>query len=300
MKKILLFLLWCVSTLFAVGQEKKWHELEGYFQNPRNKEMTVRFTATDSLLLAKALWNNADIHLVPDTGLAFISKEQDDGNPIRIRFLRDASGKVNQVMVAGNDVWTRVIDYKAVVKQEMAHTPDQLQRFVGLYQGKDDTTNFIRLGVDSNTLTIHQMWDGNVVDNFAPESAMNFFKKERPVITLIFSADQKGEITQFIAFGRDVWIKRNNPEIIPVRFKSYEGIYRSKTDPDNELQLIASGSSIIVRQLWDKKEIRVEPLTNSYFYNEQKAFPLHIITDGQGQVKSILIVGLDRFDRVTK
>jgi hypothetical protein len=298
MKNIFFLIVIGFSAHFAFGQQQKWHELEGYFQSPGNKEMVARFTARDSILVANLLWNNTEIHLVRDSGLSFTSKEAEEGNPIHIRFLRDATGAVNQVSVANKEVWVRLLNYTPHIKQEMAHTPDQLQKFIGLYQLQEDTTGYIRLGVDSNTLTIHQLWDGNLVDNFVPESPLSFFKVEQPGFTLSFSLDTKGQVTRFIAFGRDNWIRMGAQNITPARFKWYEGKYRSKDDPDNEIQLIASDSGLVVRQLWDKKEFGLEPLTNSYFYNYQRSYPLHIITDNQGKVKGVLLLGNEFFNKI--
>jgi len=238
MKNILFLLVIGLSAYSAFGQRQKWHDLEGYFQSPDNKEMVARFTARDSILVANLLWNNAEIHLMPDTGLSFISKETEDGKPIHIRFLRDATGKVSQVSVANSGMWTRLLNYTPHIKKEMTHTPDQLQKFIGLYQLQEDTTGYIRLGVDSNTLSIHQLWDGNVVNNFVPESALSFFKVEQPTFVLNFSLDKDGQVTRFVAFGKDTWIRMGAQNIKPARFKLYEGKYQSKDDPDNEIQLI--------------------------------------------------------------
>src|ERR1700742_2420292 len=110
------------------------------------------------------------------------------------------------------------------------------------------------------------MWDGSVVDNFVPETPMDFFKLEQPIFTLSFSAGPDGRITQFIALGRQTWTKINPQPISTARFKSYEGKYRSKDDPDNEIQLVAVDSGLLIRQLWDRTEFRLYAVTNSYFY----------------------------------
>jgi len=78
----------------------------------------------------------------------------------------------------------------------------------------------------------------------------------------------------------------------------YEGKYQSKDDPDNEIQLIAADTGLVVRQLWDKKEFALEPVTNSYFYNQQRSYPLHIITDEKGHVEGVLLLGSEFFKKV--
>ena len=286
------------AAMTASAQGSKWRAFEGYFQNPGNKEQVVRFTAGDSVLVARLLWNNGEIHLIPDTGTAFVSKEQEDGGPIHIHFIRDASGAVNQVRVMDKEIWTRAVNYKPVVRNEMAHSPQQLQVFTGLYQFTQDTTSYVLLSVENNSLTIHQQWDGGSISGFVPESELNFFNKERPALTLNFSRDGSGQIARFIAFGRDTWVRTGKPTFDPVLFKSYEGRYQSKDDPDNEVQLVATDTGIVVRQLWDRKEIRMGALTNSYFYNEPRRLSLHIVTDGTSKkVKAILLMG-EYFNKV--
>ncbi|HET6254733.1 MAG TPA: hypothetical protein VFE32_11695 [Puia sp.] len=298
MKNILFLLAMGMSAVSTFGQQQKWHELEGYFQFTANKEQVVRFTARDSVLVVNLLWNNGKLHLLPDTGLSFVSKEPVEGNPIRVSFVRDATGAVNQVKVASSGIWVRVANYTPHVKKQIAHTPDQLQKFIGLYQMKRDTTLYIRLGVDSNTLTIHRMWDGNVIDNLVPESELKYFKVENTTFTLTFSSDPNGQVSQFLINEQEPWIRITAHNIDPAHFKSYEGKYQSATDPDNQIQLIATASGLVLRQLWDKKEIGFDPLTNSFFYNAQQSYPLHIVTDSLGQVKSVLLLGTELFNKI--
>jgi hypothetical protein len=298
MKNIILFVVLLSLAMAAEGQENKWHELEGVYQSSANKEMYVRFTAGDSMLTAHLLWNNGEIHLRPDTGLAFVSKEAEDGNPIHVVFQRDPSGSVNRASVANNGIWVRAPNYKPVAKSEMPHTADQLQKFVGLYQLKGEASQFIQLTVDNNSLTLHQHWDGGIRDHFVPESEWNFFEPQFPIFTLNFSLDQEGRVTQFTAFGRDVWIRTAKASLSPAVVKKYEGKYRSSDDPDNMVQVVAAGNELIVRELWNKKEIRLQALTNTYFSDSRLSFPLQIILDDKGQAKQLVLLGNQTFVRI--
>jgi hypothetical protein len=298
MKNVALLIALLPPFLSSLGQDKKWHDLEGVFQSPVNKEMYVRFTARDSLLVANLLWNNTEIHLLPDTGLAFVSREKDDGEPIHIHFLRDPSGAVNHVNVSNDGVWIRTTKYKPNIRTEIAHTPGQLQKYIGFYQAKEDTSRYLQLIVDSNTLTIVQNWDGNKIDNFVPDSGWTFFKKERPNMTLQFSRDQQGRVTQFLAFGRDIWIEVATTTPSAAILKTYEGKFRSADDPDNEVQLIAAGKELVVRELWNKKEIRVQPITNTYFNSSDLSFPIQLIMGDNGKVKQFILLGNQNFVRI--
>jgi hypothetical protein len=299
MKNIILFNALLLSVLCSNGQEKKWHELEGYFQSQANKDFVVQFIAQDSIVFAKLLWNGGTAHLLPDTGLAFVSREQGENGPLRLVFRREPSGAVNQLSVSdpGNPVWVRAPNYKPVSQQEMAHTPDQLQKFAGLYHLKEDSAQYVQLTVDNNSLTIHQHWDGATRENFVPSAEGKFFERDFPRFTLEFSQDQQGRLSQFVALGRDHWIRVVKPTLSAARLKTYEGKFRSEDDSDNMVQLIAADSALTVRELWNKKEIRVKALSNTYFNDEKLSFPLQLIMDN-GQVKKIVLLGNQSFVRI--
>ncbi len=298
MKNTILLLTLLLRVLASTGQPAKWHSLEGVFQSQTNKEMYVRFTARDSMIVANLLWNNGEVHLLPDTGLAFVSREKDDGEPIHVHFLRDPSGAVNQVEVSNNGVWIRTTNYKPNTRTEIAHTHEQLQKYIGFYKAKEDTSRYLQLIVDSNTLTILQLWDGNKIDNFVPDSGWTFFKKERPNMTLRFSQDQQGQVTQFLAFGRDIWIKAATTTPSTTQIKTYEGKFRSADDPDNQIELVAAGKELVVRELWNKKEIRVQPITSTYFNTGDFSFPLQLIIGDNGKVKQFVLLGNQSFVRI--
>jgi hypothetical protein len=299
MKNIILFNALLLSVFSSNGQEKKWHQLEGYFQSLKEKEMVVQFVARDSMIVGKTLWNGGEVHLLPDTGLAFVTREQSEHGPLHIVFHRDSSGAINQLSVSdpGNPIFVRLPNYKPVVMQEMAHTPDQLQKFAGLYQLKEDNAQYVQLTVDNNSLTIHQQWDGGTRENFVPSAEGKFFEKDFPRFTLDFSQDQQGRYNQFLALGRDHWVRVEKPTLSAAQLKTYEGKFRSQEDPDNMVQLIAADKSLIVRELWNKKEITLEPVTNTYFNNGQRSFPLQIILEG-GKVNQIILLGNQSFVRI--
>ena len=142
------------------------------------------------------------------------------------------------------------------------------------------------------------VFDLHLPGAFVPETPLDFFSKEIPVFSLSFKKDDQGNITQAVAFRNDVWNKTRRPEISASNLKSYEGKYQSKDDPDNMVQLISRHNLIVIKQLWDGKEVEVTPLTASYFYNDPQSFPLQILRDKDGAVSQIIILGMDYFDKV--
>ena len=146
---------------------------------------------------------------------------------------------------------------------------------------------------------LKQLWDGEEI-LFVPESELSFFSKAIPSFSLDFSKDKDGIIIQVLAFKRDVWIKTSKPALTPAILKSYEGKYRSKDDPDNEIRITATDSNLVVRQLWDRKDYVLQPLTVIYFNNQDRSFPLVIVKDENGKIVQVVLLTGNVFNRVVE
>ncbi|MBS1935898.1 MAG: hypothetical protein JST96_18005 [Bacteroidetes bacterium] len=175
--------------------------------------------------------------------------------------------------------------------------PEQLKQFEGLYQLRDDGSRFIQFFVKGKELILKQEWDGEQ-RSFVAESNMDFFIKDFPLFTLNFSKDKDGNIGQVTAFKRDVWIKTKKPSLTAAQLKSYEGKYQSNDDPDNLIQLFVSDGHLVIKQLWDKKEIILEPKTDTYFYNEADSYPLVIMKNKDGKVNQLTVLGTNIFSKL--
>ncbi|MBS1601750.1 MAG: hypothetical protein JST42_03710 [Bacteroidetes bacterium] len=279
--------------------EQQWKALDGYFQSTQNKDMVVRFTPGQGVLLAKLMWNNNEVHLTPESDVAFISKEAGDEGPIHIVFHKDSTtGVVDKVDVAHNGQWVRIKDYHPIEKKEMAHSPEQLKPFVGLYQLQGEATRYIQFMVKGNELILKQHWDDAREIPFVPESELSFFSRQIPQFTLAFTRDQQGNITQALAFGHDLWLKTKKPSLSAAQLKAYEGQFQSADDPDNQVRLVATSNGLRLTQLWDKKEVDLQALTDTYFYNAEPFFPLQITMGTDGKVQSLLLLGTQRFNPV--
>ncbi len=272
---------------------------EGYYMSTENKDLVVRISAVENGLSAKLLWNNGELHLAPESELDFVAKEAGEGGTLHALFHRDSSGLVSQLDVTKNGTWKRVNDYKPVVKKEMEHTPAQLAPFQGLYQAREDNSRFLQFYVKDNNLVMKQMWDGTEIP-FLPESELVFFTRSMTMFSLDFTKDKDGNITQVLAFKRDLWIRTKALALTPAILKTYEGRYRSKDDPDNEIRIIAKDSNLVIKQLWDGKETVVTPLTDTYFYNNAQSYPLQIVMGQDGKVSQVVLLMTNVFNLVAK
>src|SRR5208282_3469953 len=116
-----------------------------------------------------------------------------------------------------------------------------------------------------------------------------FFSKEVPLFSLQFSKDSVGNIQKVVAFKRDVWIKVKRARPTLQDLKSLEGKYQSKDDPDNVIMLIVRGNNLVVKQLWDGKEIMMVPQTPTYFYNASQSYPLQVLKDTNGETNQVTV-----------
>ena len=304
---ILIFLILTSSTvvvLHAQDQPKHTVQLsskqlksyEGVFQNPRNNDMNVQFVVKDDGLTAKLLWNNVELKLTPESDSVFTVHTEEEG-PDHIIFVKDAAGMVTKISLGRNEFWNKVDNYKPVVKVEMKHTAEQLKPYEGLYQLQGNRPRFIQMTVKDNGIVLKQHWDATEI-RLLPETELDFFSREAPLFSCTFTKATDGTVTQALIFKRDKWDKLKKIELTTTQLKTVEGKYQFKDDPDNYIQLTIRNNKLVVKQLWDNKEIILDPQTETYFYNNEQSYPLQVMKDQQGKVIQVLVLGIDLFDKV--
>lgn len=270
---------------------------EGYFQFSQSRDQVIQFKIISDTLVARLLWNGMVIHIVPESDSVFHNVEPVEGRTIPLKFVRNSKGIYASMFLFDQQrPWNRIKDYTPLVRTEIAHTPQQLKKFEGIY-GDQGNQQFIGITEKENRLVLHQFWGGNDVE-FLPDSPLHFFNKQQLLFTLQFIKGSDDSITRMVAFGRDIWYKEKRVSLTPKEVKVLEGKYRLKDDPDDVLQLTASGMDLVVRQMWDGKETVVSPRTNEFFYNIEKAYSVILIKDDSGAVIGALILGNDYFEKV--
>ena len=65
--------------------------------------------------------------------------------------------------------------------------------------------------------------------------------------------------------------------------KSFEGYYQFQDDKNTFLQIIAKGSNLILKQLWDGKEIVFVQKSELDFFNEEESFHLNSVKTKMGR-----------------
>jgi hypothetical protein len=291
------------ATLPAHAQNPRltgaqWKAVEGVYQSSTHDNWYVRFRQVEGdKLELYMLGSGKHLLLVPQGELVFGRAPSEGDGPQQIVFHRDpATGEVSSVEMGV--AWNRVHNYHPIERKEIAHTPADLQPFAGVYriERAPNLYQYILLSVKENQLVLKQNWD-NREFVFLPDSTLHFFTREATDFLLEFIEGPDGRISGALVSGREHWTKQEL-RLTAEGLRAYEGTYRSKNDPDNRLRLIVRAGSLVVKQVWDGKEIVLTAISDTYFYNEAQSYPLQILSGTDGKVKSIRVLSSQEFDKV--
>ena len=181
---------------------------------------------------------------------------------------------------------------------------DKLTVFNGRYISPHNKAIFLQITATDGHLLLKQSWDGEEV-SFDQKGDLDFYNDEHS-FPLRFTKNNAGAITQVLAFDRDLWIKGDdNYQYVPkktiqltaAQLKTLEGKYQAK-DGDNFLQITATANHIILKQLWDEKEITFSPVSEVDFVNENQTFPLKFTKGSDGLATQVLAFNTDMWVKV--
>lgn len=151
-----------------------------------------------------------------------------------------------------------------------------LDQLLGYYQLPNKVA-FIEFELKDNALFAKQLWD-NKEYQLIQTNETNFESKEEGY-KIEFLKDSAGQFTHAKLLGRIVTTKvAFNPTIIKqlsaAQLKRLEGTYVLKDDTSLEMNIRSSAKGLILKQLWDNKEIAFRPRSEFFFLNEDGTFPL--------------------------
>ena len=111
----------------------------------------------------------------------------------------------------------------------------QLKSFVGKYQFTDNKMVFLQILLQDGHLLLRQLWDKREIP-FKQTSALEFYNDEHQ-FPLKFTKSSTGQITQVLAFNKDVWNRVADDYTPPMKkiiqltgqqLKAYDGRYQLK------------------------------------------------------------------------
>lgn len=181
---------------------------EGYykFQFQKGTDSYIHIGATEKGLVLQQMWDGKEISFAPQSALEFVNE---DGN-FPLKFTKESTGAITQVLALNRDLWTRTNEYKSPVTKEVRLDPGQLKALEGKYtfQFEKGEDAFIQIRATDKGLVLKQMWDGKEFP-FVAQSDLDFYCKEAQ-FPLKFTKDKSGTATQVLAFNRDLWNKVKN------------------------------------------------------------------------------------------
>jgi hypothetical protein len=78
----------------------------------------------------------------------------------------------------------------------------------------------------------------------------------------------------------------------------FEGYYQLDDDKDQYLQIMVKNDKLVLKQLWDQREITFEQKSDLYFYNEELKFPLTFSKNANGEISQVLAFEHDTWIKV--
>jgi len=182
----------------------------------------------------------------------------------------------------------------------------ELKAYEGYYkfQFQKGTDSYIHIAATEKGLVLRQMWDGKEIP-FTPQSALEFVNEDGD-FPLKFTKESNGTITQVLAFNKDLWIKTNDykppvaARLDPGQLKALEGKYTFQFEQGKDafIQIRATDTGLILKQMWDGKEFPFMAVSDLDFYCGAALFPLKFTKDKNGTATQVLAFNRDLWNKV--
>ena len=78
----------------------------------------------------------------------------------------------------------------------------------------------------------------------------------------------------------------------------FEGYYQLDKDKDQYLQILVKNDKLVLKQLWDQREIVFEQKSALNFYNDELSFPLTFSKNANGEITQVLAFERDTWIKV--
>jgi len=183
-----------------------------------------------------------------------------------------------------------------------------LSAFEGIYQDHDAPTAYFKVTAVNNTLVANrldfkQQYVLNRTSELTFESTDPENNSKKLIIT--FSKDDAGAISQARVDDHTPWIKvkKYTPidqvKMPPRMLKKFEGKYQFEAKPEAFLTITSNGTGLVLKQLWDGKEISpFAPTSLLDFIYLKDAMPLRFVKDANGNVIKMYAFSTDAWDKV--
>ncbi|MFD2965807.1 hypothetical protein [Sphingobacterium bambusae] len=161
-------------------------------------------------------------------------------------------------------------------------TGNGLEEFLGIYQLPNKIA-FISFTLDGDSLLATQLWD-NKKYRLSQIDEVTFETKEDGQ-QVVFQKDSFGMYNKATLLGRIATVKvAFDPRVVQQltieQLKKYQGTYVLQDDGQFEIEIRSSATGLILKQLWDNKEIHFSARSETFFLSKDHSFPLTFLLKG--------------------
>ncbi|MEO7989996.1 MAG: M56 family metallopeptidase [Chryseolinea sp.] len=283
-----------------VLSQQQLEAMTGYYQyqDATRKDAFVQCVVRGNNLIGIQLWDGKEFVFTAQSDLEFISKEG-----ITVKFIKNNDGIINQAFVSNRDLLDKVKEYKPIVKKEVQLTTRQLEIIEGYYLLQENKESCMQITRKGNEIVVKQLWD-NAEQNFMPVSELEFFSKGN-MLTFKFTKGKDGQITHLSARNGSLWEKGPKPEekkmisLSSENLKAFEGKYSLQYEgKEVYIEITSTENGLLLKQLWNNKEISFLPTSDLEFFNKKEAFPLKFIKSTNGSIAQVEAYHKDLWSRV--
>lgn len=177
----------------------------------------------------------------------------------------------------------------------------QLKPFVGKYQFTNNQMVFLQIMLQDGHLVLRQLWDKKEIP-FRQTSALEFYNDEQQ-FPLKFTKNTAGEITQVLAFNRDLWNRVADDYTPPMKktikltngqLKSFEGKYELKGgdgDADDIADITVVDGHLSIKHEQDVSSL--VPVSDLEFVTEDQSFDVIFTKASDGSVTQAVVNNKD-------
>lgn len=177
----------------------------------------------------------------------------------------------------------------------------QLKPFVGKYQFTNNKMVFLQIMLQDGHLVLRQLWDKKEIP-FRQTSALEFYNDEHQ-FPLKFTKSSTGEITQVLAFNRDLWNRVADDYTPPMKktiqltngqLKPFEGRYELKGgdgDADDIADITVVDGHLSIKHEQDVTSL--VPVSDLEFVTEDQSFDVIFIKASNGSVTQAVVNNKD-------
>ena len=181
-----------------------------------------------------------------------------------------------------------------------------MKAFEGIYQMKSNQYAHFQITVVNKTLHAKSMeGDKKFILTRKGDLAFDVMDADGDeTMPITFVKSPAGEITGASVGDNDGIIRvKNYVPVQPLKLtadqlKAYQGKYEFEERKGTFLTITATADGLVLKQLWDDKEISFINVADNEFINKEAMFPLKFTKDAAGNVIKVLAFNKDSWDRV--